>query len=688
MGFSFTFAPLLPPLWLGLLALACAGLSALFIWRRMRVGIWRILAMALLLALIANPSVRQEERETVPDVALLVIDTSASMGLEERTQTAKAASQTLQQELGKFSDLDLRTIYAGSAPGGDGTALFTNIASSLADVPAERVAGIVLLTDGQVHDVPGSLEAFGFDAPLHTVTIGDPGAYDRRLVIEEAPRFGIVGEPISIAFRIEETGPSPGDEPITVTLRLDGEDVATTFARPGERERVSLALPHGGTNVIELQAAGDASELTLQNNRAVTTPSGIRDRLRVLLVSGEPHAGERTWRNLLKADPAVDLVHFTILRPPEKQDGTPINELSLIAFPTRELFSLKLDEFDLIIFDRYRRRGVLPIVYFDNIAQYVAEGGAVLTAAGPPFAGPFSLYRTPLASILPAQPSGTVTEEGFKPELSEAGRKHPVTAELTGGQSTPPSWGRWFRLIDTLQDRGEMLMSGPEGKPLLVLDRVGEGRVAQFMSDQGWLWARGFEGGGPQAELLRRTAHWLMKEPDLEEERLSASGKAGRLLIERRTMGTNTPPAEITYPSGAREQVTLKEEKPGLFSAALETDEIGLYRIEQGGLTALTALGPANPKEYAEVVTSDEKLRPLSEASGGGVFNLILPENEPPQVRRVRAGRDTQGSDWMGFRRNETYILRAVTDVPLLSGLLAAIAMLGLLLFAWWRESR
>ena len=133
---------------------------------------------------------------------------------------------------------------------------------------------------------------------------------------------------------------------------------------------------------------------------------GVRDKLRVLLVSGEPHAGERTWRNLLKSDASVDLVHFTILRPPEKQDGTPINELSLIAFPTRELFQQKIKEFHLIIFDRYARQGVLPIIYFDNIARYVQEGGAVLVAAGPDYASPTSIWRTPLEQILPAEPSG------------------------------------------------------------------------------------------------------------------------------------------------------------------------------------------------------------------------------------------------------------------------------------------
>ena len=256
----------------------------------------------------------------------------------------------------------------------------------------------------------------------------------------------------------------------------------------------------------------------------------------MLLVSGEPHAGERTWRNLLKSDAAVDLVHFTILRPPEKQDGTPINQLSLIAFPTRELFSEKLEEFDLIIFDRYHRRVVLPLLYLDNVAQYVENGGAVLVAAGQRYASPTSLYRTPLSHVLPAAPTGRLIEQPYRPAITKTGERHPVTRGLRQNTSGPPKWGRWFRLIETETPSGDVLMHGPENKPLLILNRLEKGRVALLLSDHAWLWARGYEGGGPYTVLLRRLAHWLMKEPDLEEDVLRATGQEGALKIERRSM--------------------------------------------------------------------------------------------------------------------------------------------------------
>ena len=166
----------------------------------------------------------------------------------------------------------------------------------------------------------------------------------------------------------------------------------------------------------------------------------------MLLVSGEPHAGERTWRNLLKSDASVDLVHFTILRPPEKQDGTPINELSLIAFPTRELFVEKINDFDLIIFDRYQHRDVLPILYYDYIAEYVEKGGALLIAAGPEYAGEQSIARTPLMSALPAHADRRGHRaSAFYPRLTELGQRHPVTRGLDGSDTEPPHWSRWFR---------------------------------------------------------------------------------------------------------------------------------------------------------------------------------------------------------------------------------------------------
>jgi len=405
-----------------------------------------------------------------------------------------------------------------------------------------------------------------------------------------------------------------------------------------------------------------------------------------LLVSGEPHAGERVWRNILKSDPSVDLVHFTILRPPEKQDGTPIRELSLIAFPIRELFDVKLDEFDLIIFDRYSRRGVIPQAYLENVARYVRNGGAFLEAAGPSFGTPLSLARTPLGTILPTEPTGDVFEEGFKARVTDLGRRHPVTEGLSGAgpQGGEPTWGRWFRQVEARVHHGTILMSGDHDDPLLVLDRVGKGRVAQLLSDQMWFWARGFEGGGPEAELLRRLAYWLMKEPDLEENDLRAAVEGDRLTVTRQSLEPEDRPVNVTMPDGSTRDLTLAPATGGRSTGSLPIGEMGLYRVTDGNRTALAAAGPLNPIEFADVRTTPEKLAPVVAATGGGIF--WVGNGRMPEIRRVSPDRVAAGRNWMGLRANGDYTVTGFSEMPLLPGIAALLLIVGGLLAAWRRE--
>jgi hypothetical protein len=394
------------------------------------------------------------------------------------------------------------------------------------------------------------------------------------------------------------------------------------------------------------------------------------------------------WRNILKSDPSVDLVHFTILRPPEKQDGTPIRELSLIAFPIRELFDVKLEDFDLIIFDRYSRRGIIPQAYIENVVRYVRNGGAFLEAAGPSFGTPMSLFRTPLGEILPTEPTGNVDEEGFKPQLTEQGRRHPVTEDLPGAgkPGETPGWGRWFRQVDARVHRGTTIMNGDHGEPLLVLDRVGKGRVAQLLSDQMWLWARGFEGGGPQGELLRRLAYWLMKEPDLEENDLRAAIDGDRLVVTRQSLEADDRPVTVTAPDGTTASLTLTPDSGGRSTGSLAITQMGLYRVSDGSHTALAAAGPLNPIEYADVRTTAEKLGPMARASGGGVF--WVGDGTVPEIRRVAPGRVASGHNWLGLRENGDYLVAGFSETPLFPALAALSLAIGLLLAAWRREGR
>ena len=687
MNLSIDFAPHLPLIlfWIAI-GLAAALTLASFALRAR--GAWaRALVFAALIFVIANPLIVNETRSPLPDVAAIVIDRSQSMGIENRRAQEDMALAAIRKQLGAEKNLEVReSVVTTTATGEDnGTQLFAGLNAALADVPPERIAGAILITDGQVHDAPAT-DKLGVHAPIHALIAGRRGERDRKLSIVNAARFAIVGQSAAMEIRVDDFG-SGADGVADVDVRIDGIGLGTQSVPVGHNTVIQIPVRHGGENVVEIEARPGPAELTLQNNRAVVTVSGVRDRLRVLLVSGEPHAGERVWRNLLKADPSVDLVHFTILRPPSKQDSTPINELSLIAFPTRELFSEKLASFDLVIFDRYSERGILPLLYYENLAAYVENGGALLVASGPEFAQPMSISRTPLAAVLPAQPTGEIVTQGFKPVVTAQGLAHPVTRDLPGSNtpSAPPTWGRWFRVIGSTKVSGETLMSGPNDRPLLVLDNVQKGRVAELLSDHAWLWARGFEGGGPQAELLRRLAHWLMKEPELEEERLAATIADGAITVERRTMADTAKPVALTYPSGKSATLTLSRIEPGVWRAKARADELGLYRLTDGTLTAVAAAGPLNPKEVADMRATDAILAPIADVSGGSVHWLA---DGVPEIRRVGASGNAAGANWLGLRANGAYRVTSVEQRPLLPAWAALLLLLGTLLIAWRVEGR
>jgi hypothetical protein len=687
MQYGIAFTPLVPSLVLWLAVAAIVVIAGLLLLGRARGAAIRITALALILLALANPSFTREDREPLSSVAAVVIDKSPSQNFGNRTQETEKAREALVDSLRKIKGLEVRVVEAGQADGEtDGTKLFGALSSALSDVPIDRVAGAFLITDGRVHDIPANAAALGFQAPVHALITGRKDERDRRIAISAAPRFGIVGQPQTITYRLDDQGVT-GDR-AKVVVRRDGEVINERTVLSGQTVSVDVDIKHAGPNIVEIEASPLENELTPVNNRAVVAIDGVRDKLRVLLVSGEPHSGERTWRNLLKSDASVDLVHFTILRPPEKQDGTPINELSLIAFPTRELFQQKINEFQLIIFDRYARQGVLPIAYFDNIARYVRAGGAVLVSAGPDYASTTSIWRTPLDSVLPAEPFG-VTEKPYYAHLSDAGKRHPVTRGLEGSASEPPHWSRFFRTVDTRNATTPPLMTGADGKPLLLLSRYGEGRVALLLSDHIWLWARGYEGGGPHLDLLRRMSHWLMKQPDLDEEALRLQVQGHDLVVLRQTMADSVAPVTVTSPTGATRQLTLSESEPGTWRSTLPANELGLWQATDGTLKALINVGPTNPKEFSEVTSTTDMLKPLAQATGGDARRLVDGSGiELPRIVPVRASSVFRGDGWMGVRMRDASVVKGVGVLPLFAGLIGLLLLLGGFAATWLREGR
>ncbi|WP_050605158.1 hypothetical protein [Ruegeria sp. 6PALISEP08] len=673
------FDPLIP--WPVLAAVGAIAVTGIALALRRGLSGWALrgLAALVVLAALSGPVYQIEDRALLTDIVLMIEDESASQTLSDRAEQTAQAAEELAAEIEARNNTELRRIQVGDGGGDEGTQVMAALNEALAEEPRARIAGILVVSDGIVHDVD---QAPDLPAPMHLLQTGRESDWDRRLIVRNAPAFAIIGEPVTLTLRVDDSGAAPAGA-VTAPLEISVDGAAPEqFSIPiGRDVELPITLPHGGRNVIQFSVPRAEGELTDRNNTALIQMNGVRDRLRVLLVSGEPHPGGRTWRNLLKSDSSVDLVHFTILRPPEKQDGVPVDELSLIAFPTRELFLEKINDFDLIIFDRYKRRGILPAIYLDNVTSYINDGGAVLIAAGPDFASADSIFRSPLAPILPAQPSARVFEERYVPMVSDLGQRHPVTTNLGDSED----WGAWLRQIDVNHRSGEVLMTGIDERPLLVLDRVGEGRVAMLASDHAWLWSRGFEGGGPQLELLRRLAHWMMKEPELEEEALWAEANGQSMRIIRQTLEDDVGPVTVTRPNGETLEITLEEVSPGRFEARYYGPEIGLYRLQEGDHMAVIGLGPAAPKEFERTIATSDVLEPVLASMRGGVIRL---EDGLPSIRNVRAGRPAAGRGWIGLTPRDAYETRDVTQAGLLPPWLVLLLAGGFLLGGWLREGR
>ncbi|NCC21723.1 MAG: hypothetical protein EOM26_04575 [Alphaproteobacteria bacterium] len=673
------FLPLVPyPVLAVLTAIGLVLVLAAF-FRLRRGAIPRGFALTVLLLALLNPSVLTEEREPVSDIATIVVDDSASQTFGRRSERTEQALSHLKSELSGRDGLELRIAHAPADKDGEaGTALFAALDEALADVPSSRRAGAIMLTDGQIHDVPGN-EAPDY-GPVHGLLTGRRDDMDRRIVVTQAPAYGIVGKNVTVRYRVSDS--NTGKDSAGIILRPGTGKPLMRVVPTGEEQTMELPVGNPGQNVFELETGLLPGEITDANNSATIVVNGVRDRLKVLLVSGLPYIGERTWRNILTSDPGVDLIHFTILREPQKLDATPQNELALIPFPFQELFEVKLGEFDLIIFDRYTVNQILPLHYFNNISRYVQDGGALLVASGPEYIGPESIYKTALKSVLPAAPTGEVIERAYRPKLTGIGKRHPVTESLSGESD----WGEWIRILPSTVSGGDILMEGLDDQPLLVLSRSGEGRVAQLATDQVWLWSRGVDGGGPYAELIRRLAHWLMKEPELDENALDVRADGFRISLRRRQIGEDQPPVVMERPNGSLEPIKMTGRGDGWASATVNAESPGVYAFENGDLRHLVVVGGINPKELAAVVSTGEKLAPLADRTGGRI--LWLEDQPRPDIRMIPESEQYGGRNWIALRRNNDFTVTGVSDRAILPTWLSALAILAALAFAWWREGR
>ena len=644
-------------------------------------NILRTILICIILICISNPIIVSENRENIPDTVAIILDLSPSQNIKNRKETAQKTYNLLKDKLKKFDNLDLRF---KTINGKNGTNIFEPLSEIVADIPSDRLAGAIVITDGQIQDSPKNIENYNFKAPINFLLSGEKNERDRRLIIESAPRFGIVGEEIEVKIMIEDISSKVPNALVSININNDTKkSKAITI---GETVVLTLPLDRAGITSLNIEVEPGTEELTLQNNKSVIEINAIRERLKVMLVSGEPNMGLRSWRNLLNSDPSVDLVHFTILRPPNKQDLTPIGELSLIPFPTRELFQLNLKDFDLIIFDQYHLRGILPQYYLKNIVEYVVNGGALLDTAGPAYAGPYSLSQSPLQNILPTEPTGEVISEKFIPGITNEGLRHPVTANLKDNNNQN-DWGPWYRMVEGLTISGDVLLEGPENRPLLILNRIGQGRVAQILSDQSWVWSRSENNKGPQADLLRRLVHWLMKEPELEENELSAKVEKDTILITRNSLALNSKPVSLISPSNNKMEIYLDELGNGKQIGKVLSPEQGIWKLSSGISSISIIVGNSNSSEYLDVRTTDLIIKPVVDKNMGSI-TWLNSQNNFPNINHIPRSQMKTESKNIQLIKNKKYFIKNLKQTSITPWYILLILSIVLIFLSWYRESR
>ncbi len=688
ISMNLHFAPSIEDQWIWGFAICGIILVALSAASYRRALTIRSIAFCAFMLALLNPSILKEHRNYVKDTAIIVVDQSASQEFGKRTDRTNTALLNITKQIENLDALNLRIINAPEETTlANKTALFTNLDQVISNIPKEQRAGVIFITDGQVHDIPQAKERYNDYGPVHILLSGKQNEKDRQITIINAPAYGLVGKNIVIKYRIDDTKNIGKSYASIILTRHDGSQ-ENFYVAIGEEQKITIPLEHPSENIFSLEVASVEGEITLANNKKAIIINGVRDRLKVLLISGIPHAGERTWRDLLTSDPGVDLVHFTILREPQKYDYTPKNEMSLIAFPFRELFEVKLYDFDLIIFDRYKVNNILPQLYFRNIANYVREGGAFLVAAGPEFASKRSIYKTALGDILPAEPTGNVWDQSFTPKITKDGNKHPVTKNLVW-QGEKNNWGAWLRAVDVNKNSGDTLLSSINDSPLLILDRVKKGRVAQINSDQIWLWSRGYDGGGPHAELLRRSVHWLMKEPELDERMMEVTVYKGNITLSKQNYAnTKQETIALTLPNGEQMTIEMTDNGSGVLEYKMQAEQLGIYAFEDlNGMRKFAIIGSLNPLELSEVKATADKFIPIISASNG--TSIWLDKTPSPKISVANKNtRRFGGSNWLALRQNDNYSVTGVKDIPFLPEWAVLFILLSSLIFLWWREGQ
>ncbi len=707
------------------LALAAAALAAAVVlgWRGFRsepaparrralLGL-RVLAALLVFGLLLEPGLELLAQSRVRARVALLLDTSRSMGfpaspggpsrMEEMLRWLAARQSELSQLAGRFQ-VDVYTFDKELQPG-DAAKLASGLsnpqgAASLATGPStdllsaltgaagagsggRPLAGILVASDGADNaelsegvSAQTAQELQRLNAPVFALPIGGAAVKDLAIEKVRVDDFAFVRNQLAVDVTVSARGFPETDVP--VVIKREGQVVAlkTIHIKPGQaRYEVKLTFVPDRTGKFALTASVPVyeGEALSTNNSKSFVLKVIRDRVRVLLVVGRPSWDVRFLRQLLKRDPNVDLISFFILRTPGDDTHSSQDELSLIPFPTTEIFQQQLKSFDLVLFQNFNHRPYRMSQYLDGIAAYVRDGGAFAMIGGDQSFSAGDYAQTAIENILPVSllPPGapSVDESLAQLRLTDAGRRHPMTELSQGLSQNDAAWGRLPRLpglntVGAARAGAQVLIEAQDGRPVLVVGEAGRGRTLALTTDSSWYWsfvAAGQELGPRAYETFWHAAiRWLVRDPALTPMRLQAEKQsfdpatdlpaldaqvrgsdygaaAGAQLSVQLVSADDGKPRPVTAgkagPDGTA-HVQLPALPPGAYKAtvtARRPDGTAIGEAEEAFVVAPT--GP----EMLQAAPRPDILQAIAEATRGKVIDAgdnlnSLPWRDPERV--------------------------------------------------------
>ncbi len=709
----------------GVVVLAWHNVRPLGPGRRKLLVALRALGVAALLGLFLQPGVRLENVTRVRNHVAVLVDDSRSMALpadgggsrlDVVKKTLAGETDTLarwreQHQIDFFSVSDRARPVGGPDElnaHGDATHLLAALEDVQSRFKPSDLAAVIVMSDGADNGAlgeavrPGSEEVppvvkdavARLGAPVHTMFTG-PEDPPRDIAIERVAYddFAFVRNVVSIEADITVTGYD--DLAIPVTLRR-GETVLGTRVlqvKDGEGKyhfEFEFVPDKTGKDVFTLEVGAGPGEQVTVNNRRQFVIRIIRDKIRVLQVVGRPSWDERFMRKLLKKNPNVDLISFFILRTSTNIMIAGRDELSLIPFPTQELFEEQLGSFDLIIFQNFTYRGYQMERYLPLIRDFVANGGGFVMVGGDQSYTSGGYEGTPVAEFLPVDlppVGGDLVDTGrFKARPAPGGERHPITALSVVPEDNRVIWEGLPELsgvnrVSGVRAGAQVLLEHPtlqvNGQPAPVVAgwQYKDGRVLSVLSDSTWHWdflATG-EGGDNRHyyKFWGNAIRWLIKDPDLEPVRVEADRDRYPLGAEAtlvaHVVGRDYQPAvdvpvkvrveRSRFDEGGRELRELVTELEG------RTNEVGEWtgRVtaadEGAWFVQATATLPggdvqdddvfiaqADPVEMRDTRARADTLKVLAQAGGGRFVGLAAGlddlERSEPRVLKVNRRRD------------------------------------------------